>query len=80
MEVRVLLFASYAEAFDAPTLGVTIPDGATVAELLTRVKQLAAGRSLPPAPLVALNQEYASPGDVIRSGDEIALIPPVAGG
>jgi molybdopterin converting factor subunit 1 len=80
MEVRVLLFASYAEAFDAPTLAVTIPDGATVAELLTRVRQMAGGRSLPPAPLVALNQEYAAPGQVIGSGDEIALIPPVAGG
>jgi len=80
MEVRVLLFASYADAFGAPNLSVTIPDGATVKELLARVKEMAVGQSLPAAPLIARNQEYAAPGDIIRAGDEIALIPPVAGG
>lgn len=80
MEVRVLLFASYADAFGAPNLAVTIPDGSTVRELLARVKEMAVGQALPPAPLIALNQEYASPGDVICVGDEVALIPPVAGG
>lgn len=29
---------------------------------------------------VAINGTYASPEDEVRSGDEIALIPPVAGG
>jgi molybdopterin converting factor small subunit len=80
MQVRVLLFASYADAFCAPAVSVTIPDGATVNELLARVKEMAVGHSLPPAPLIALNQEYAAPGDVILAGDEVALIPPVAGG
>lgn len=80
MEVRVLLFASYAEAFGAPNVAVTVREGATVMELLARVKEMAIGHSLPPAPLIALNQEYASPGDVIHTGDEVALIPPVAGG
>jgi molybdopterin converting factor small subunit len=51
-----------------------------VGQLLEKVKQLATGHSLPPTPLVAINQEYAAPNTVIRAGDEIALIPPVAGG
>jgi molybdopterin converting factor small subunit len=80
MEVRVLLFASYADAFGSPDLAVTLREGATVRELLAKVKELAVGHSLPPAPLIALNQEYAAPGDVVRAGDEVALIPPVAGG
>jgi molybdopterin converting factor subunit 1 len=80
MEVRVLLFASYADAFGSPNLAVTLREGATVRELLASVKELAVGHSLPPAPLVAINQEYAAPGDVVRAGDEVALIPPVAGG
>ena len=80
MEVRVLLFASYADAFGAPNVAVTLREGATVKELLARVKDMAVGHALPPAPLIALNQEYASPGDVIRAGDEVAVIPPVAGG
>jgi molybdopterin converting factor subunit 1 len=80
MEVRVLLFASYADAFGAPDIAVDLREGATVKELLARVKKMAVGHSLPPAPLIALNQEYAAPGAIIRAGDEVALIPPVAGG
>ena len=80
MVVRVLLFASYADAFGAPALAVTLRDGATVQELLARVKDMAVGHSLPPAPLVAVNQEYAASGVIIRANDEVALIPPVAGG
>ncbi|MGH7653833.1 MAG: MoaD/ThiS family protein [Gemmatimonadaceae bacterium] len=80
MQVRVLLFASYADAFGAPDVAVTIPDGATVRDLLAQVKEMAAGQSLPPVPLVALNHEYAAPDVRIRAGDEVALIPPVAGG
>ena len=80
MQLRVLLFASYADAFGAPAVAVTIPEGATVQDLLSRVKEMAVGHSLPPAPMVAVNQEYASPAVVIRAGDEVALIPPVAGG
>jgi molybdopterin converting factor small subunit len=80
MEVQVLLFASYADAFGSTNLAVTLREGATVKELLSRVREMAVGHALPPAPLIAVNQEYAAPGDVIRAGDEIALIPPVAGG
>ena len=80
MEVRVLLFASYADAFGAPNIAVDLREGATVKDLLAKVKELAMGHSLPHAPLVAVNQEYAAPGAVIRTGDEVALIPPVAGG
>jgi len=41
---------------------------------------MAGGRTLPPSPLLAVNATYASPGAVIRGGDEVAIIPPVAGG
>ena len=80
MEVQVLLFASYADAFGAPSVTVTLREGASVSELLAKVKDMAMGQSLPPAPLIAVNQEYAAPGEIIRAGDEVALIPPVAGG
>ncbi|RDD62413.1 molybdopterin converting factor subunit 1 [Ferruginivarius sediminum] len=29
---------------------------------------------------IAVNQEYARPGDPVKAGDEIALFPPVTGG
>ncbi len=78
--MRVLLFASYADAFGAPSIDVPLHGGATVAELVAAVRAIPAARSLPPDPLVAVNLTYAPPHRVLAAGDEIALIPPVAGG
>ena len=80
MRVQLLLFASYADAFGTSRLEVSVPEGTSVSSLIAKVGALAKGRSLPPHPLVAINQSYAAPADVIHAGDEVALIPPVAGG
>jgi molybdopterin converting factor small subunit len=40
---------------------------------------LAPGAGLPPA-LVAVNQAYAELSQRLIAGDEVAIIPPVAGG
>ena len=79
MTVTVLLFASYAESLGAGQLTVELPDGSKVADALHAVRVRAAG-ALPPKPLVAINQVYARLTDALRSGDELAIIPPVAGG
>jgi len=31
-------------------------------------------------PMIAINEAYASPDTLLRDGDELAFIPPVAGG
>ena len=80
MQINVLLFAGYADAFGAPQITVPLDDGATVRDLLLTVKRMAAGRALHLSPLVAVNQSYAKPDAHINAGDEVALIPPVAGG
>ena len=51
----------------------------TVADLVTRLRD-GHPAELPPRPLVAVNREYATYDQVIEPGDEVALIPPVAGG
>lgn len=79
MQLNVLLFASYAEAFGGPCVGVTVNDGATVADLLAVVRNMGPAAGLPPA-AVAVNQEYAPASRRLSSGDEVAIIPPVAGG
>lgn len=79
MTVRVLLFASYAEALGAPSVAVTLPVGATAGDVLEAVRAMVPARTLPPA-LVAVNQEYAGADRRVSEGDEVALIPPVAGG
>lgn len=80
MDVRVLLFASYADAVGAPELQVSLGEGATVSDLIAQLRTQFGASRLPPAPLVAVNQEYATPGTRIRERDEVAVIPPVAGG
>jgi molybdopterin converting factor small subunit len=80
MTVTVLLFASYADAFGRPQIDVSVPPGATVADMVARVQATAGSERLPPRPLVAVNQAYASYNQVLAPGDEVALIPPVAGG
>jgi len=51
-----------------------------VHELLSRLRQRAGAQTLPPEPLVAVNERYARPEQVLRAGDTVAVIPPVAGG
>lgn len=74
----VLLFASWSDAL-GPQVEVELPEGARVADLLVALSARAGGRTLP-RPLVAVNQRYAKADAVLRAGDELAIIPPVAGG
>ncbi|MDQ3684581.1 MAG: molybdenum cofactor biosynthesis protein MoaE [Acidobacteriota bacterium] len=82
VRVRVLFFGAARDAAagrDEAQLSVSAP--ATVAsafaEVLKAYPELRRfGRSL----LVAVNQEYASPEEAVRDGDEMAVFPPVSGG
>jgi molybdopterin converting factor small subunit len=78
--VTVHLFASYAESFGGSTLEIPLGPVATVGDLVKSVRSLPGGYMLPEFPRVAVNQKFASPEQVIDSFDEVALIPPVAGG
>lgn len=80
MSVPVLVFASYADAFGARTVNVPVPVPCTVADLITAMRELPGGHRLPRQPLVAVNHAYARPETAVTTGDEVALIPPVAGG
>jgi molybdopterin converting factor subunit 1 len=78
MDISVLLFASWSDAL-GPKVTVRVPAAATVRDVLEAVTARAGGRALP-KPLVAVNHRYAKPESPVKAGDEIALIPPVAGG
>ena len=80
MTVTVLLFASYADALGRSTLELALPAGATVADAMAGLASLPGADRLPPAPLVAVNERYAARDQILNAGDEVALIPPVAGG
>ena len=78
--VRVLLFASYAESIGRETLELTLRGPATVADVVSQIRRLPGGQSLPPKPLCALNLAHAGQDDRVTVGDEIAILPPLAGG
>lgn len=80
MNVRVLLFASAADAAGRSEVNLDLPDGARVSDVLAELSRLVRGRALAPHPMVAVNARYAAPDTVLTAGDEVAVIPPVAGG
>lgn len=79
-KVRVLLFASYADALGTSALEVELHPGAKVRDVLASVRSRVGAQQLPPAPMVAVNASYATLDDLVREQDEVAIIPPVAGG
>jgi molybdopterin converting factor small subunit len=80
MTITTLLFASYADALGMESLQLTLPEGARVEDALAQIRALPGGDRLPPAPLVAINLDYARTDSLLSAGDELAVIPPVAGG
>jgi molybdopterin converting factor subunit 1 len=80
MTVKVLLFASYADALGVESLALELPAGATVGDVVASVRRQPGADRLPPRPLVALNERYARADCAVSAGDEVAIIPPVAGG
>ena len=80
MTVTVLLFASYADALGASSVELPLAPGATVGDLVAALGRLPGAERLPPSPLVAVNQVYADYDGLVDADDEVAVIPPVAGG
>jgi MoaE-MoaD fusion protein len=81
MNIQVKLFATLKDRAGSSRVGVDLPGDATVAVLLERLA--ATHPKLAPslaACVVAVNQEFAFGSTPIRSGDEVALFPPVSGG
>lgn len=79
--VRTLFFAAYRDRLGLSELTVEVGCGATVADLVAELRGRGAPFDLlPEAPAVAVNHTYALPDELLAAGDEVAFIPPVAGG
>jgi molybdopterin converting factor subunit 1 len=79
--VKLLAFAGARDVIGAAEVDLPLAAPCTAAELLAEVCRrypaLAPWRG---SIRVAVNGAYAAPGDPVAQGDEVALIPPVAGG
>lgn len=81
MKVRLLYFAVLREIAGTGESELLLSDGTTarsVWESLRAAHAPLAAYTNPP--MVAINETYADPDAVLRDGDELAFIPPVAGG
>ncbi|HET7677281.1 MAG TPA: molybdenum cofactor biosynthesis protein MoaE [Candidatus Limnocylindrales bacterium] len=81
MTIRVRLFALQREQLGRRELGLELPAGASIGDAWRRLAELhpvLAGAT--ESVRFACNGEYASATDVLAEGDELAIIPPVAGG
>ncbi len=76
MVVKVRLFASLRERADTDQIELELPEGARVSDALHRLADVTDGVPV----VLAVNQEYAPSDQLLRSGDEVALVPPVSGG
>ena len=80
LTVRVLLFASYADTLGFDTVELSFETPATVGDVLDRLRALPGGERLPPRPLCALNLTHVRSDAPLSGGDELAILPPLAGG
>jgi molybdopterin converting factor small subunit len=81
MRIRLLLFALYRDLTGVHELDVEVQDGADAASALAALRARDARFApLPERPVIAVNREYALLDTRLRDGDELALLPPVAGG
>lgn len=81
MRIELLHFASFREAVGRDREARELAEGTRVRELWAALaEEVALFRRYPSAPPAAVNLEYVPADTVLQDGDEVAFLPPVAGG
>ena len=81
MRIRTLFFAAYRDLLGASEIDVEVPEGCTVQALVADLRARGgAFERLPCEPAVAVNRAYVLLHTALAAEDEVAFIPPVAGG
>lgn len=81
MRIRLLLFALYRDLAGVEELSLDVPGGSTAGDVVLRLRRDDSRFArLPERPVVAVNREYSLLDSTLSDGDELALLPPVAGG
>jgi molybdopterin converting factor small subunit len=78
--ISVLLFARYADLLGAARVDVPAERVATIGDVVSYLRALPGGANLPSSPFVAVNHSQVSDDYRLAPGDEVALLPPMAGG
>ena len=81
MRIKVLYFAAFREAAGRDEQTAELPARASVADLWkTLAGEVAFFARFPAMPPAAVNREYVDAATPLQEGDEVAFLPPVAGG
>lgn len=81
LEIEIRLFATLKDKAGQERIEVSVPPQATVQELLDETaEQFPQLAPALPTVLVSVNKAYAGKDTPLKSGDEVALFPPVSGG
>lgn len=80
MLVRVACHARYSELLGASEVTAELGDDCTVAALVDALRQMPGGDLFPDRVMVAVGRRIAEPDHRLTPGDEVAILPPFAGG
>jgi len=79
--VRGRFCARCAELVGREETALAVPLPATVGDVVRRVRaELPGGDAIPERPLTAVNSKHVRLDAHVQDGDEVALLPPLAGG
>ena len=80
MQVRVLFFGILRDLVGRSSDELTLPEHAKAGDVVEHYSRNASLKAMLGSIAVSVNQEYAKLDATLKSGDEIALLPPVSGG
>ena len=80
MKIEILAFGIARDIFGASTISLEAQESSTVKQLLEDLNEQYPALQELRSVAIAINTEYASMEQVIKPGDEVVIIPPVAGG
>ncbi|MGC1784482.1 MAG: molybdenum cofactor biosynthesis protein MoaE [Acidobacteriaceae bacterium] len=81
MRVHVLLFGALKDLLARESETLDLPEASTVEQMLSRIMaSCPQAQKFAGSLAIAVNREYAALAQILRDGDEVALLPPVSGG
>jgi molybdopterin converting factor subunit 1 len=81
LKIRLLFFAVLRDIAGRSEDVLELPEGTRAGEVWQRLRdQHAALRDYIQPPMIAVNESYVGADELLHDGDELAFIPPVAGG
>ncbi len=80
MKVRLLYFAVLRDITGSSATELELPDGTRASDVWRQLRSKYDRLSGYAQPMTAINESYATAEAILRDGDVLAFIPPVAGG